>query len=183
VSSLPVTPLHYPLAKIIHIISGKASLSLPALFVGAMVPDLEVPFLYFLSGAWEQDRLVLHSFLGGLTIGTLLAVALTVFLYPTLVSAVFPVDKTLVKQKCRFSKLLVVSCLFGVLSHVLLDVANHIYNPIFWPFLSLMQTPSPVVVFLGGKEMASIIVHGSMLVIVAILLFKERGDWNKALVG
>lgn len=181
---LPITPLHYPIAKMIHLLGSKVSLSLPALFVGSMIPDLEVPFMYSLSGVWEQDRLVLHSFIGGLTLGTLIAVALTVFLYPRVVSLFFPIDKNRVKEQCRFSLTLVLCCSIGVLSHVLLDVANHTYNPLFWPFVPLFETTSPIVAFLGGRDVASSIVHGSLLVLGGVLLYRGRGDfWNKALVG
>jgi len=184
VLDLPITPLHYPIAKMIHLFGSKVSLSLPALFVGSMIPDLEVPFMYYLSGEWVQDRLVLHSLIGGLTFGTLIGVALTVFLYPRVVSAFFPIDKNRAKEQCRFSLTLVLCCAIGVLSHVLLDVANHTYNPLFWPFVPLFQTSSPIVAFLGGKDAASIVVHGSMLVLGAVLLYRGRSDfWNKALVG
>jgi membrane-bound metal-dependent hydrolase YbcI (DUF457 family) len=149
-----------------------------------MVPDLEVPFVYFMSGTWDQDRMVLHSLLGGLTLGTLLAVALTVFLYPRVMGAFLPINKDRVREKCRFSSMLAFSCFLGVLSHILLDVANHAYNPLFWPYLSLFQTPSPIVFLLGGKEMASIIVHSSMIVLCVAIFVKSRGDfWNKVLVG
>ena len=148
-----------------------------------MVPDLEVPFVYFMSGTWDQDRMVLHSLLGGLTLGTLIAVALTVFLYPRIMGAVLPINKDRVKANCRFSSMLAFSCFLGVLSHILLDVANHAYNPLFWPFLSLFQTPSPIVSLLGGKEMASVIVHGSMMVLCVAIFVKSRGDfWNKVFV-
>ena len=181
---LPITPLHYPIAKIIHLLGSKVNLSLPALFVGSMIPDLEVPFLYFLSGVWVQDRLVLHSLIGGLSFGTLITVALTVLVYPRVVTAFFPVDKKRVKEQCRFSVTHVLCCAIGVLSHVLLDVTNHTYNPLFWPFVPLFETPSPIAAFLGGKDTASIIVHVSLLVLGAALLYKGRDDfWNKALVG
>jgi len=184
---LPVTPLHYPIAKIIHQFGGKASLSLPALIVGSMVPDLEVPFVYFLSGTWDQDRMVLHSLIGGLTLGTLIAVALTVLLYPRVMRVIFPLNKERVKEKCRFSLALVFSCFIGVLSHVLLDVANHTYNHLFWPFLSLFETPSPIVPLLGGGATASLIIHGSMIIlslaiIVIIFVRSREALWNKLFV-
>jgi membrane-bound metal-dependent hydrolase YbcI (DUF457 family) len=181
---LPVTPLHYPIANIITKIDKTASVSLPALIVGAMVPDLEVPFVYYLSGTWTQDRMVLHSLIGGLTLGTLLAVAITVFLYAPVVSAVLPVDKQRLKSRCCMSRWLVFSAAIGVLSHVLLDVANHTNNPLFWPFLSLMQTPSPIVSLLGGVNIASLIVSILMLLLTLALLINARGDfWNRLLVG
>ena len=181
---LPITPLHYPIAKILHLLGSKVSLSLPALFVGSMIPDLEVPFMYFLSRDWVQDRLVLHSLIGGLTLGTLIAVAFTVILYPRVVSAFFPIDKNRAKEQCRLSLTIVICCAIGVFSHVLLDVTNHTYNPLFWPFVPLFDTPSSIVAFLGGRDSASIVVHGSMLVLGAVLLYRGRGDfWNKALLG
>jgi membrane-bound metal-dependent hydrolase YbcI (DUF457 family) len=181
---LPITPLHYPIAKIIHLLDGKVSLSLPALIVGSFVPDLEVPFVYFLSGTWSQDRMVLHSLIGGLTLGTLIAVAFTVLVYPRLIGAILPIDKKRVKEKCSFSLMLVFSGLLGVLSHVLLDVFNHAYNPLFWPFLSLFQAPSPIVPLLGGPGMASTIVEGIMLLLFVLLAVKNRSNfWERLFVG
>jgi len=181
---LPVTPLHYPLAKIIQTLDAKARLSLPALIVGSLVPDLEVPFIYLWSGTWGQDRMVLHSLVGGLTLGTLIAVVFTVLVYPWLVSAFLPIDKTRVREKCTLSFMLVFSALLGVLSHVLLDIFNHPYNPLFWPFLTLFQTPSPIVPLLGGQGTASLIVHGVMLLLFFLLLIKNRSNlWEKLVVG
>ena len=180
--SLPVTPFHYPIAKIISKLDGKVSLSLPALIVGSMVPDLEVPFLFLLTGT--QDRLVLHSLMGGMTLGTIIAISLTVLIYPRLTSAIFPIDKVKIGEKCRFSLTLAFSCLLGVLSHVLLDVANHAYNPIFWPFLSIDQTPSPIVPLLGGAIMASLIMHGIMVVLfVGLFIDKRDNFWEQLLIG
>jgi hypothetical protein len=72
---VPITPFHYPIANLIHKLDGKISLSLPALIVGSMVPDLEVPFMISFTGT--QDRLVLHSILGAITLGTIITIALT----------------------------------------------------------------------------------------------------------
>jgi membrane-bound metal-dependent hydrolase YbcI (DUF457 family) len=181
---LPVTPLHYPLAKIIQTLDTKARLSLPALIVGSLVPDLEVPLVYLWSGTWAQDRMVLHSLIGGLTLGTLIAVAFTVLVYQRLASAFLPIDKKRVKEKCAFSFMLVFSALLGVLSHILLDIFNHPHNPLFWPFLTLFQTPSPIVPLLGGQATASLIVHGGMLLLFFLLLIKNRSNlWEKLFVG
>ena len=126
---------------------------------------------------------MLHSLIGGLTLGTLIAVALTVLVYPRVASAVFPIDRVKVKEKCRLTLGLGVSCLIGCLSHVLLDVANHSFNPIFWPFLSLYQTPSPIVPLLGGQTLASIIVHGAMVVLFVGLFMRVRSNfWEHVLV-
>ncbi len=149
-----------------------------------MVPDFEVPFVYYLSGTWTQDRMVLHSLIGGLTLGTLIAVAITVFLYIPIVGAFLPINKERLKARCHMSRWLVFSSSIGVFSHVLLDVANHQNNPLFWPFLSLMQTPSPIVSLLGGVNIASFIVSSLMLLLFVAVLIEARGDfWNRLLVG
>lgn len=146
-----------------------------------MVPDLEVPVLFLLGV--PESRLVLHSLIGAVTFGAAISLALTVWIYPALVSAVFPIDKVKVKEKCRFSLSLVFCCLIGGLSHVLLDVANHAYNPLFWPFLSLNQTPSPIVPLLGGEDWASIIMHTLMVLLFVGLFFNKRQRfWERLLV-
>lgn len=162
-------------------LDGKVSLSLPALIVGSMVPDLEVPFVFLLTGS---DRLVLHSLIGALTLGTVIAVALTVLAYPRLTSALLPINKEKVKEKCSLSFTVALSASIGALSHVLLDVANHAYNPVFWPFLSAYQTPSPIVPLLGGGTMSSLVIHGSMVVLFVGLFVNNRDDfWDQLLVG
>ena len=113
---MPVTPLHYPVAYVLHKLHKK--LTLPRLTVGSMFPDLEVPVLFMLFGT---DRLVLHSLLGAVTIGTMLSVTFTITVYPILISYVFGIDEEQVKAKTWLSLSLIASCLVGNLSHVLLD--------------------------------------------------------------
>jgi hypothetical protein len=179
---MPVTPLHYPIAYLLHKL-GSLQLSLPALIVGSFVPDLEVPFVWLYTQ--NQDRLVLHSFLGALTLGTAIAVALTVLVYPRFVGAIFPIDKAKAKEKCALSLSVIVSCTIGCLGHVLLDLVNHVSDPLFWPFLA--PTASPFVPLLGGEVMASVVVHGLMGLIFAGLFlglyFTERDTlWDRLLV-
>lgn len=181
-SRLPVTPLHYPLAYVIYKLGGR--LSLPGLVVGSMVPDLEIPFIILLLGTEVPNRLVLHSLFGAVTVGTIFSIVVTVLVYPRLTSAVFPIDKLKVKEKCRFSLGLVFSCFLGGLSHVLLDVTNHAYNPVFWPFLALNETPSPIVPVLGGVETASLLIHVLMVVLFAGLFVNKRENfWEQVLIG
>jgi membrane-bound metal-dependent hydrolase YbcI (DUF457 family) len=128
--------------------------------------------------------MVLHSLVGGLTLGTLIAVAITVLLYASVVGTILPINKQKLKEQCRMSRWLVASAAIGVLSHNLLDIANHTYNPVFWPFQSLLQTPSPIVPLLGGRGTASLIVEGIMLLLFIPLVVDARRDfWNHLLVG
>jgi len=119
---MPVTPLHYPFAFLIS--KSDKRLSLPALVVGSIIPDIEVPIMWiFFSGL--PDHLFLHSLVGATTMGTLVAVFVTWLLYPPIISTVFKVDKDELKEACSLSGMLVVSCLIGVLSHLLLDYPMH----------------------------------------------------------
>ena len=148
-----------------------------------MLPDLEIPFMVLLFGTNVPTHLVLHSIIGSLTFGTAIATAITVFIYPKVTSAIFPVDKPKVKEKCRFSLTLVFSCAIGCLSQALLDVTNHAYNPVFWPFLTSTETPSPIVLLLGGEATASLLVHALMIVLFIGLFARKRENfWQHALV-
>jgi hypothetical protein len=148
-----------------------------------MTPDLEIPFMVLLFGVNVPTHLMLHSILGSLTVGTVIATAITVFIYPKVIGAIFHVDKRKVKEKCRFSLILVFSCAIGCLFHVLLDVVNHAYNPVFWPFRSAAETPSPIVPLLGGVQTASILVHSLMVVLfIGFYAVKRENFWENVLV-
>ena len=178
---MPITPFHHPVAYILYKLGGK--LSLPAVIVGSMLPDLEIPFMVLLFGTNVPTHLLLHSILGSLTAGTVLATAITVFIYPRVTGAIFPVDKLKVKEKCSFSLTLVLSCAIGCLSHVLLDVTNHAYNPVFWPLVSSTETPSPIVPLLGGEGIASLLIHSLMIAIfIGLFARKRKNFWEHVLV-
>ena len=149
-----------------------------------MVPDLEIPFMVLLFGTNTSTHLLLHSIPGSLTVGTAIAVAVTVLIYPKLAGAIFPINKLKVKQKCKFSLTLVFSSAMGCLSHVLLDVTNHAYNPVFWPFLTSAETPSPIFPLLGGAQTASMLMHSLMTALfVGFYALKHENFWENVLVG
>jgi membrane-bound metal-dependent hydrolase YbcI (DUF457 family) len=172
---LPITPFHHPIAYLIFNIAG--NLSLPGLIVGSLIPDLEIPIMIMLFGFQGPNRMILHSLFGAFTVGLVLALALTKWVYPSLTSRIFPVNELKVKEKCSFSINLAFSCLIGLLSHVLLDVTNHAYNPVFWPFLAINETPSPITPFLGGALTASIIVHTLIAVVFVGLFIQKRENF------
>jgi len=129
---MPATPLHCSVAYLIN--RWKPQLSLPALLVSSMVPDLEIPVLFLVTGGF-RDRLILHSLLGAATLGTFLSVLLTVFLYPRAVSFFFKLEKKKVEERCRFSSVLVASCIVGGVLHVFVDSMTHEFNPVLYPFV------------------------------------------------
>jgi membrane-bound metal-dependent hydrolase YbcI (DUF457 family) len=177
VKFLPITPLHYPIAYLIHKVDER--LSLPGLIVGSMQPDIEIPLLYLITGDRLHSRLVLHSLFGAVVFGTLLSTMLIVFLYPWVVSFFFGYDKNEINRKCRFSPILVISCLIGNISHVLLDLSNHEYNPLLWPFLPAESCCNPICPLLGGYTNASLIIHVIMLMLLLLIImyeWKHTGD-------
>jgi membrane-bound metal-dependent hydrolase YbcI (DUF457 family) len=178
---LPLTPLHYPITYFIYKLDKR--LSLPGLVVGCMFPDLEIPTIMLLFGTQIPNRMILHSLLGSATIGTFLALIVTVRIYPPLVSRLFHVDKERVESKCKLSFAVVFSVFVGNPSHVLLDVTNHAYNPVFWPFLPATATPSPIY-FALGNPLGSLwmqIIMGVLL--AALIVIKRKNHFEELLVG
>ena len=181
VPQLPVTFLHHPVAYFIYKLYKR--FSLPGLIFGSMIPDLENPFIMLLMGTEVPNRLVLHSILGSATIGTFLAVMVTVWVYPVLVSRIFRVDKKRVESKCKLSFAVILSVLVGNLSHVLLDVTNHPYNPLLWPFIPTTATPSPIY-FALGNPLGSLWMQTIMAaLLVALIVVKRKNLFEELLVG
>jgi hypothetical protein len=139
---MPFTPFHYPLAYGLHRLFPKWSL--PGFIIGAMVPDLEIPIIVILFGGdmLPGNRLVLHSLFGAATLGTGLSLLLVAVVVPRLIRIIIPSWYPLIDGSCKVSRSLVLACCLGAISHVLLDVANHSYNPVWWPFSStLLRNP------------------------------------------
>jgi len=173
---LPVTPFHYPLAYVLSKVDKR--LSLPGVVVGAMVSDLEIPLIIlFFPDQFPNNRLVLHSLLGGATVGAILAMMLTIYLYSHVVSAVFKIQKDLIKVKTHFSVPLAISCIIGTSSHVLLDILTHQENPVFWPVQTTISSPI-------CPYQASLPVHAVLAASLLILLIINRKNvLNEILVG
>jgi len=132
-----------------------------------------------------MERTVLHSLLGVTTLGTFLSVVLTVFLYPSLVSFLFRLDKEKVKEKCRFSATLVVLCLLGGVLHVFVDLLHHPFNPLLYPFIN--ESFNELVLF-NDTFYATLVVQSVLLALLIFIFLweirkKEKGFWNQMLVG
>jgi membrane-bound metal-dependent hydrolase YbcI (DUF457 family) len=83
----------------------------------------------------------------------------------------------------QLSFTLAFSVFVGSISHVLLDVTNHPYNPVYWPFLSANSTPNPVY-FALGEPLGSLwmqIIMGSIL--LALIVIKRKNLVEELLVG
>ena len=166
-------------------------MNLPGLVVGSFIPDIEVPFLIIFFHSVLPDHFILHSLIGGVTIGTIISIFVTVYLYPILTSLFFGLDRVKVKEVCRLTPVLVLSCMLGNLFHILLDVFMHRSNSILWPFID----PNEIVGILTlafafegnivlGSIYASILIHTIMgLLWIAIIVRSRRNLWDLILVG
>ena len=95
---MPAIFLHSTFAYLIN--RWNARFSLPALLVGTLIPDMEVPIVYFLTNG-AIDRLIFHSIIGAVTVGTFVSVAIVLIIYPQFVSF-FRIKKQDIQKKCRF---------------------------------------------------------------------------------
>ncbi len=178
---MPITFLHHPVAYFIYRIDKR--LNLPGLIVGCMLPDLEIPFLVILLGTEVPNRMVLHSYIGSATLGTLIGVIITTRIYPIFLSSVFRVDGKKIKNKCRLSGALIFSVTLGGISHVFLDIFNHPYNPIFWPFQSAAETPNSLF-FEMGEFLGYLwiqIIMGALL--IGLITVKRKNLIEDLLIG
>ncbi len=165
---MPVTPLHYPLAWLIS--KANKKLILPALVVGSVIPDIEVPILWLFFTGVLPDHLILHSLVGGLTLGTTLAVVATSLFYPWIVSTIFGVDRQDLKEACKITPILVLSCFLGVVSHLLIDYTMHWFNPILWPWVDPFVFVGPLVLlFAAGGDIEGVGFYTANMLTSAIM--------------
>ena len=176
------TPLgHFTIAQIIY--KSKQSLSLPALIIGSIIPDLGIFFNFITKVNMWRD--LLHSVIGVGTLGTLISTTLVVLFYPIVVSTFFRIDKKEIGKVCSLSKNVLISSLIGCLSHVLIDSTCHDYNPLFYPF-----TKQSVDIFLltSNWKFSYFLVEFLLFVLLVILIANIlrkgiRGFWKQILVG
>lgn len=159
------------------------SFSLPALLVGGLIPDVEILIIYYLTGG-TIDRLLFHSVIGAITIGTLFSAGIVVFIYPSFVSFFFRIDKNIIKKKCVFSGTLLGLCLLGNLSHVLIDATHHQFNPLLYPIF----TESVDLLRISGSRIfdtgvVTVVLSVIFLVFVVVFLRNGKGFWKQMLVG
>ena len=187
---MPITPLHYPFAFAISKIDRR--LSLPALVVGSIMPDIEVPFMWIFFSTLP-DHLFLHSLIGAATLGTLLTILVTRFLYTPIISTFFEVDKSDLNEVCKITPMLAISSFIGVMSHLILDFPMHWYNPILWPWVNPYDAIGPLVLLfmptysLGNAYViANVLTNISMIILwIAILakLYSKEDKWSRHWIG
>lgn len=173
------SPFHLAPAWIVYRVS-RVKLCLPALIIGSVIPDIEFIVGFIMSGS--SGRLVLHSIIGAATIGTLLSVPVTVYLYPLLVKWVF---KTRVDMSQYSLSLLSISAFIGTMLHILVDSFHHEYNPLLYPFTN--ASIDALVIF-GDWRTASILVEsffGILFIAILTQTYMSHRDtfWSRLLSG
>jgi len=190
---MPITPLHYPVAWGLSKLDKR--LNLPGLIVGSFIPDIEVPVLFFFFSGVLPDHLVLHSLVGAITIGTIISMIVTIYLYPFLTSSIFRLDRVKIKEACRLSPTLVLSCMLGNVFHIFLDIPMHPFNPVLWPFVDPYNIVGILIQiftiegdtssgFLYARILVNILMITIMGMLLAIILVKNKKDlWEHLLIG
>ncbi|HDZ18640.1 hypothetical protein LCGC14_1908120 [marine sediment metagenome] len=190
---MPITPLHYPVAWGLSKLDKR--LILPGLIVGSFIPDIEVPILFIFFSGVLPDHLVLHSLVGAITIGTIISVFVTIFLYPILTSLFFRLDRAKIKEVCRLSPSLVLSCMLGNVFHIFLDIPMHPFNPVLWPFVDPYNIVGILILiftiegdvsvgFLHARILVNILMITIMGMLLTIIIVKNKKNlWERVLVG
>lgn len=154
-----------------------ASFNFFALSIGAIIPDLECPFLFpFASDRWHA-RGVMHSILGSVTIDLLLSVLLVICFVPWMMKYLDGKvnDKRYFSfagidlRKHRTSMAAVLgSAALGSVSHVLIDTLHHPYNPLTFPFPQYYDFN---LVLFGDLTSSGVIMQGGTLVMLISMLY------------
>lgn len=187
---MPVTPLHYPFAFMIS--KTDKRLSLPALVVGSVMPDIEVPIMWIFFSSLP-DHQFLHTLIGAATLVTLLSVLVTRFLYAPIMSLFFSIDRAELNEACSITPWMVASSFIGVMSHIILDYPMHFNNPIFWPWANRLDVIGPLILMFmptfglwNGYLIASFLTHIAMVIIWIVILawlYSEGNLWHRHWVG
>ena len=173
---MPITPLHYSLAYLMRKISKRAGvgLDMAGLAIGSFIPDAECLAFSLLAWAGLLDRsepyvgagrLVLHSIIGSITLGALIAIPIVMALYEFFESSLGEFERPGPVN-------LYTSSALGALSHVLLDALHHHYNPLFFPFT---WDSVDVLVPLGDYRLGAIIAYSIAISLCLSAVVLEHG--------
>jgi hypothetical protein len=181
--------MHYPIAWGLSKLNKR--LNLPGLIVGSFIPDIEVPILILFFNIGVDNHFILHSLIGALTLGTIISTLATVLIYPMLASLIFRADKVKIKEACKLTPVLVLSCMLGNVFHILLDLLMHPYSLILWPFVNPYSIVGVLVLIFAfdgdiqfGFLIANILTNLIMgLFMVAIAIKSRKNLWEHILIG
>jgi hypothetical protein len=181
--------MHYPVAWGLSKLDKR--LNLPGLIVGSFIPDIEVPILFLFFNVGIDNHFILHSLIGALTLGTVISILATVLIYPIIASLIFRVDKVKVKEACKLTPVLVLSCMLGNVFHLLLDLLMHPYSLILWPFVNPYNIVGFIVLVFAfdgdiqrGFLIANIMTNLIMGILMLTIGIKSRNNlWEQILIS
>jgi len=139
---VPPTPLHAAIPLLPYVRWPRA-FSFWALTIGAMVNDLEVVPLWILVGDIYQSRGLMHSVLGVLTLNAVITAVATLYFVPPAMRwfdrrwrepRVFRFAGQDLHRDPRDLPTVYASAALGGLTHILVDIPTHAYNPVWWPW-------------------------------------------------
>ncbi len=143
------------------------------LSVGAVIPDLFIPFVYILPGYEGPVRIITHSLIGAFTFDFVLALLAALYVVPRVIRYFKRTSSD--PRGYKFAgidvleqrgSLLVIaySILIGTTSHVLLDILYHGGSPVFYPLPSVMFPLAEVLPW-------EIFTHGTILLAFVYLAY------------
>lgn len=148
---MPATPLH-ALVPWLPYARWPGAFSFWAVTIGAMVSDLEVPPLLALGGDVYLARGPMHSVVGVLTVNAALTILAVYVLVPPAMRWVerrWPGRGLLrfagqdLRADPRGLGTVYASAAFGGLTHALVDLPTHAFNPLWWPWQTSPLTLVP----------------------------------------
>ena len=118
---------------------------------------------------------------------------MTVLIYPIVTSLIFGNEKTRIKEVCKLTPILVLSCIIGNVSHIFLDVFIHRLNSILWLFVDPNEIPGILTLTFAftlkgdinlGSIYASVLLHVTFISLTLVIVFKSRKNrWELILLS
>src|SRR3989304_373003 len=142
---MPLTPFHAVFPRLPSVRWPRA-FSFWAITWGSMVPDLEVGPFFLLTNDIYGARGLMHSLLGVLTVNALATILIVRLAMPRVLRGAqrrwpAPASLRFAGQDLRRDPIdlltVYTSAAFGGLTHLLVDIPVHTYNPIVWPWQSV----------------------------------------------
>jgi membrane-bound metal-dependent hydrolase YbcI (DUF457 family) len=133
--------------------------------MGAIVPDLEIPFYFVLTGNGTLSRGFMHSLLGAVTIDLVVGSLLAVTVVPWFILKLRGREywgkflRFYATPRTASRDVVMASVALGALSHAVLDLFTHAYNPILWPF----PVGTEGLLLLGDLVLSLLLVHAVLV--------------------
>jgi membrane-bound metal-dependent hydrolase YbcI (DUF457 family) len=147
------------------------------LSLGSIIADLEIPFLLSMTSETLKARSIMHSIIGAFTIDFIIVIGITLYLVPFLLKYlekifknknIFMFSKTDLRNHKTSYNILIYSTLIGTVSHVFIDLFNHYYNPLTFPFEEYYFFN---LVLFNNLRYANIVLHGLVIILFILMIY------------